>query len=126
MINKKDNKLLSLLFPTPEIREFFCNDLFVEINNQISTSLFISSYNKINKVRSTNFEMIKLKIENILKNNLDYLDKIKRLFFCNDMENLLDEIIAAYVFYISMTNKKFAGVDVFNDKRSICYNFFNS
>lgn len=125
MINKKDNKLLSLLFPTPEIREFFCNDLFVEINNQTSTSLCISTYNKINKIRSTNLKMVKLIIENILKNNIEYMDKIKRLFFYNDIENLLDEIIAAYVFYISLTNKKFEGVDVFNDKKSICYNFFN-
>lgn len=125
MNKNKNSKLLNVLFPTPEIRHFFCNDLFVEFDKQISTSSCISSYNRINKVRSTNFQIIKLQIENILKENNEYLEKVKRLFFYVEIDDLIDYIIASYVFYIAITNKKFSEIDVFNDKRSICFNFFN-
>lgn len=117
MINERKEKLLKHLYPTQEIREFMCNDLYQELLQVISKSTCISSKNIVEKIRKLNYEKVKFQIKQFLSNNIIYLNKIKSFAFTINLE----DIITGLVFYISLIDETYTHIDIFKDKKSICY-----
>lgn len=121
MNDEKIRMLFCLLFPTEEIRIFLCNDLFEELKNIVPYQICISSYNSIKKVREAHHTLVRDRITNFLENNNDYMDKIKQIYVNIGLEDIVNDLILAYVFYISQINKSYNNIDILEDKKSICY-----
>lgn len=120
-INRKQ-KLVEYLYPTEQIMSFMCNDLYQELLENISVSSCISSKNVVNKLRGENLKYVKSQIFRFLNSNREYINRLFELYQHNDLNKIVDDILIGLVFYISNTTDKFFRLDIFNDKKSICYN----
>ena len=118
---ERKQKLIKYLFPTEEIRSFMCNDLYMELMEQIPRFLCISSKNITNSVRKENFEKVNSIITNFIENNENYKQMLKKLFSNKELKNIISDIVIGYVFFITQTNLKYNHIDIFRDKKSICY-----
>lgn len=121
MIDKRKCKLLNYLFPNEKVRSFLCNDLYIELTQIIPYNLCLSSKNLNNIIRQENKEKVKSIIKKFIKENINYEKEIKKIYKDYDNERILDEIIIGYVFYLANTIRKFFTIDIFYDKKSICY-----
>jgi len=121
MTNEKKSKLIKYLYPTDEIREFMCNDFYQELLNIIPTKLLISSYNKVNKTRECNLEIVKQKIVEFLKNNSNYTIELAELYKDKEILNRIDDFVTGLTFFVASTNEKYKDIDIFKNKESVCF-----
>ncbi len=122
MKNKDKQKLIKLLFFTDEITAFMCNDLFQELKNLIPTNICISYENLPNEARRNNLNRVNSIVINFLYKNKIYADMVCKFYNEEKVtDNLIKTIVTGYVFYIATTNDKYKDLDIFKDKRSICY-----
>ena len=120
-MNDKMINFLRYLYPTDEIRNFMCNDLYQELSNEIPYTKCFSSENIVNKNREDNLSFVKDKILGLVNNNQNYKQELSHLYKGKAMEDLLEDILIGYVFYIVNTNEKNRGEDIFKNKKSVCY-----
>ena len=120
MEKERKLKLLKYLYPSEQIRQFLCDDLYLEFMDIIPKNLCISSNNKTNIMRKENFNKVVYIITIFFKNNPKYQQKILELFN-KSFDYLTYDIIAGYVFNLSNTIPRYIGIDIFRDKKSICY-----
>lgn len=117
----EEQKILNCIFLTTELRTFLCNDLFIELKKLIPIKLCFNKLNKNNKVRQENFLKIKQIIKNFIKFNIEYYLKLIDLFPTNNLDEIIENIIIAYVFYLFKTNKNYTKTDIFKNKNSVCF-----
>ena len=117
---ERKQKLLNYLMPNKEKRNFLCNDLFMELKELIPDSIIISMKNNSLKERKKNYQTVETIILNFINNNINYKKQIKDLFNLNETD-ILTDLVIGYVFFVINTNAKFYHIDIFKDKRSICY-----
>ena len=111
---------MKYLFPTEKARKFMCNDLCVELLNLLPHSLCFSSQN-INAVnRKNNKDTLIKQIIQFFENNLDYVNMYKAIYNC-DYEGNVEDVLITYVFYVSNLHNKYRIIDIFRDKRSVCF-----
>ena len=120
MTKEQKLKLLKFLYPNEEICNFMCNDFYQELANIIPYHVCISAKNLVQKNRENNWEFVKEKLITFLNNNKNYSTELARLYRESQLNNKIDEFLIGYVFFIANTNKT-KEVDIFKDKRSICY-----
>ena len=121
MNNERKEKLLKYLFPTEEIRKFVCNDLFMELSEIIKTTDCISSKNIKNSVRQENKEKVEKQIKEFIKQNPNYEKMLLELYHQKDISQIYDDILIGYTFYLASTYGRIGEIDIFKDKKSICY-----
>lgn len=121
MTKEQKQILLKFIFPTDEIRNFLCNYFFQELLVIIPTSLCISKDNMVNKTREENAQIVKNKVIDFLKNNNNYVVELAKLYHNKDVMGRVDDFITGFVFYLTCVNDKFQNIDIFKDKKSICY-----
>lgn len=117
---ERKQKLLNYLMPNKEKRNFLCNDLFMELKELIPDSMIISMKNNSLKERKKNYQTVETIILSFINNNINYKKQIKDLFNLNETD-ILNDLVIGYVFFVINTNAKFYHIDIFKDKRSICY-----
>ncbi|MGN1201329.1 MAG: hypothetical protein ACI4R8_03645 [Candidatus Caccovivens sp.] len=114
-------KLMDYLYPNEEARSFICNDLYQELLKYIPSSLLISTDNIPKEKRLINIAKVKQTIITFLiKKNYErvLLKKIGLLAINNDV---IEELITGLTFFVSNTEERCKDVDIFKDKKSICY-----
>ncbi len=121
MEKERKTKLLGYIFPSAQAQEFMCNNVFVELDSSIPSRVCISSKNTCPAVRKENLNLVKAKILAYLAINYDCKNEILKIYKKDCIQDVLEEILLGYVFYISQTNPKFSNIDIFRDKRSICF-----
>ena len=121
MNNERKEKLLKYLFPTEEIRKFVCNDLFMELSEIIKTTDCISSKNIKNSVRQENKEKVEKQIKEFIKENPNYEKMLLELYHQKDISQIYDDILIGYTFFLASTYGRIGEIDIFKDKKSICY-----
>ena len=121
MYYERKEKLLKYLFWNEEMRDFLCNDFFVELSYVIKYTDCISSKNIGNLERSKNLKKVKNQIIKFLNDNIDYRDKIFEIYIKQELSQIIDELTIGFVFYLSQTRFRFNNIDIFRNKRSICY-----
>lgn len=115
---EEKQKLLQLLYPNDEIRDFLINDLYQELINIIPKSLCISSKNLVNSTREKNLQKVKMYINDFFKDNESYIQTINDLFSVKYNE-MIEDVIIGFCFYLSQTKNN--DIHIFKDKRSICF-----
>ncbi len=118
---ERQKKLLNYLYPTENVRKFLCNDLYQEFDEILNSSLCISSKNIVSKTRRENYLIIKNEVTNFFNNNPIYCEKIAEMLKVSDFSSAIDDIIIGYVLYLSCSIRKYNRIDIFLDKKSICY-----
>ena len=121
MEDSRKKKLLQYLFPTEEIRKFVCNDLFIELSEVIKTTDCISSKNLNNKVRLSNKENVLNQINNFLNENPIYTETLLKLYNQKDISQIIEDLLMGYTFYLACSFGRIGEIDIFKDKRSVCY-----
>lgn len=121
MDNERKTKLLKYLFPTEEIRKFVCNDLFMELSEIIKTTDCISSKNIKNAVRQGNKAKVEKQIKDFIKENPMYEKMLTELYHQKDINQIYDDILVGYTFFLASTYGRIGEIDIFKDKKSICY-----
>ncbi len=121
MTDEKKLKLLKYLFPTDEIRIFMCNDFFVELLNVIPKKLCISTQNISVQKRKENYQSVLGLLRKFLKENANYRKIVLQLYNADKLEELEEQIIIGYVIFLIHCDKRWYWLDIFQDKRSICY-----
>ena len=121
MTKEQKQKLLRYLYPTEEMSSFLCNDVYQELSQLIKASTCISTKNQVNKVREDNLKAVRTTIKNFIENNNNYSIELNRLYKNRAIKDIVDDILMGYVFYLSNTIDRCKGVDIFKDKKSICY-----
>lgn len=121
MITERKEKLIKYLFPSESIRRFMCNDLYMELIAIIPKSLFISTANKTLLKRKANKDIIIKKIEKFLKQNNQYYIMLIGFFLKSTEEEIINDIILGLTFFITTQSEAYKDIDIFNDKRSVCY-----
>lgn len=113
-------KFLRYLYPTDEIREFMINDFYQELGEIIHKTKCFSSDNIVSATRETNYNYVKASIIKFLETNPTYQIELQKLYK-KPINDMLEELIIGFVFYTVNTDKKNIGVDIFKNKKSICY-----
>ena len=121
MDDLRKKKLLQYLFPTEEIRKFVCNDLFIELSEVIKTTDCISSKNLNNKVRLSNKENVLNQINNFLNENPIYTETLLKLYNQKEISQIIEDLLMGYTFYLACSFGRIGEIDIFKDKRSVCY-----
>ena len=112
----KEEKFLQLLYRTDEIRKIMINDVYQELLEIIPIKLCFSSKNIVKETREMNLKTALNSISNFIDNNVDYKNVIQEIY-----EDNLEYVLYGYMFYLSNTNEKCLGIDIFKDKKSILY-----
>ncbi len=96
-----------------------CNDLFQELQKKIPNRICISDANTYESVRKRNFSEVKRTIKRFVAANSVYSKAIKEIYQSKIDNNILEEIVISYIFFLANTEHK--NIDIFKDKKSICY-----
>lgn len=120
-MEEKMLKFIKFLYPTDEIRNFMCNDLYQELNEIIPKTKCFCSDNIVSKSREANFLFVKTNVVNFVLNNPNYKQELAKLYKGRDFDDLINDIIIGYVFFVVNTDDKNKGEDIFKNKKSICY-----
>lgn len=121
MDKKTKEKLFNYFYPTEKIRSFMCNDFYQELLNLVPTSLCINEKNRDKYVREQNFLFVINTIKNFILTDKIYNKVIFELHQGVEIDYLVEKILQSYVFYIVSTNVRHKKIDMYRDRRSICY-----
>ena len=113
-------KFLKYLYPTDEIRDFMINDFYQELSEIIPKTKCFSSENVVNATRENNYNYVRTSIIEFLNTNPTYQKELQKLFK-KPVNEMVEEFIIGHVFYVVNTDKNNSGVDIFKNKKSICY-----
>jgi len=117
MTQEQKVKLLKFLYSNEQT--FLCNDLFQELLNIVPKTKCICSRNIVDKTRYDNYIEVFTFIKQFLDRNSDYKSIVLKIFSSYEEQELINHLIVGYVFYLAMLDNK--DLDIFKDKRSICY-----
>lgn len=123
MTEEQKRKVFDYYFPNEELRKFLCNDFYQELSNLLPTDICIGKQNLDDKLRTKMLTKVILLVKDFILINPIYQEALSELFKSKkeDLFIFLDDIVKGYVFYISITKDEFKEIDVFKDKRSICW-----
>lgn len=121
MQQDKKEKLIRYLFPNENLRNFMCNDLYPELISICPKKLFISSKNKTLKYRKENLKSIKTAINTFIEENTDYRHLLQAHYLDKTTEEVIDILVIGLTFYLANTIKSSQDLDIFHDKKSVCY-----
>lgn len=116
--------LLDCLFPNPKARKFSCNGLFEEI--KIPFSICYSNRNKKEEVRKENYKIIERTIRDFLKEEDKYNTVLLVLYDSNNVDEIIEDLVKGYVFFRIITSKRYKSVDIFNDRKCVCFLEFST
>lgn len=121
MTNERKQKMIKYLYPTDELMEFMCNDLYQELLNIVPIKLFVHSDNLIHSVREANFKTVKENIVKFILINKNYKQELFKHYKHSMISPIVNDIIIGLTFYIVNTSDEYQNVDIFQNKKSICY-----
>lgn len=101
---------------------FMCNDLYQELLEIIPRNICISSKNVSSKVRKENLQLARKVINSFIHNNPNYKAVLYEYYKTPNIDFVISQILIGLVFYIANTTDRYARLDIFNDKKSICHN----
>ena len=121
MTNEQKQKMVEYLYPTDQILDFMCNDVYQELLNVIPTNLIIHTNNLVHSVRENNFKLVKENVFKFIILNKNYKAELFNLYKHSMLAPIVHNIIIGLTFYIVNTNEKYHNIDIFKNKKSICY-----
>ena len=125
MNNIRKKKLIDYLYPTTEIAEFMLYDFYVELRFMLDKKVCFSVENKKESVRKSNLEKAKNIVKEFIDSNLNYKNKLEKLYLRKINDSFIDEVLWGYILFITNNINRGTGADVFRDSRSVCYNLIS-
>lgn len=125
MERERKEKLLKYLFPTEQIRKFLCDDVYEELTFLIPKNLCISTNNLKVATRKENLEKVTSLVREFLKENPDYTKLLIEYYGYDDIIRIVNDIVIGYVYYLTNCYGNYFHIDIFKDKRSICYSYIS-
>lgn len=121
MTTEKKLALLRYLYLNDKTQQFLCNDLFQELINIVPKNKCICKDNISPETRQTNYSSVFSAINEFFNHNPDYRSVVCSLFSHYDQSELETHLLTGFVFYIALTSPEYLDIDIFKDKKSICY-----
>lgn len=121
MESERKQKLIKYLYPNEKIRSFLCDNIYLELCNILPKQIFISQKNIVSATRKENLNNAKSVINSYIENNIEIKKSLFSLFKNNNLEIIIGDIVIGYVFYLTNSVPRMNGIDIFRDKRSVCY-----
>lgn len=123
-MNLRQKKLLcDYLYPNKRIRKVLIDDLNVQLDKIIPSEIIFCAENKqSDEIREENKNIAVEAISRLLKENDFYLRELD-CWPVNGFYDIVDNVLVNYVFIFSVRqkSKRLQNIDIFSDKRSICY-----
>ena len=114
-------RLIEYLYPTKELMGFMLNDIYQEILEICPKTIFINPENEIDEQRKKNFEFVKKEIVTFILKNENYKQELFKHYKHTMIAPIFLDILMGITFYLANISEDFNNMDIFNDKRSICY-----
>lgn len=121
MLEERKKKLIKYLYPNEKLRQFLCEELYFELADILPKELCISTKTMSDVTRRERMTMAKNNVKQFLKQNPSYIDWLKYFFKDKTTDEIVDDLIIGYVFYLANAKSRFDCIDIFRDKRSLCY-----
>lgn len=121
MNQQQKMELLRYLYKDAETQKFLCNDLFQEFMNTIPKTKCICSENIVHETRHINRQFVTQSIGEFIQNNKAYKEMLNTLYQDYEESDLIEHLLMGYVFFIAQTEATAKEIDIFKDKKSICY-----
>lgn len=119
-------KLMKYLYPTDEIRNFMFNDLNIELSAYLPKEMIISAKNSKDIIRTLNKGEALHRISVFFEQNSNYLKQVCELYGKTDISDMLGDILQGYALFIIINDEKYKNVDIFKDKKSVCYTLISA
>lgn len=121
-MNKREKEILmECLYLSDWDRDFLVNVINRDLKELIPEKLFFCKENCIEKTREKNYYEIVYQINDYLQHHFKYLDYLMQDYPEDREEDLVDDLILNFMFCLTQENKKYKDVDIFKNKKSICY-----
>lgn len=120
-INVEKQKLVRYLYPTKQIRELMCNDIYQELLEVIPMENCISEDNVDDRTRENNLSEVRGVIKGFVLGNSVYKQILFDYYKIDNLEWIVGDILIGFVLYISTLSEGFENIDILSDKRSILY-----
>lgn len=114
-------KMVRYLYPTKQIGEFMCNDLYQELLELISVDKCISEDNNLDRVRENNLSEVRGIISGFILGNPTYHQILIEYYKHDNINWIVRDVLIGLVLYISSIIKEFDKIDILKDPRSILY-----
>lgn len=120
-MNNRIVNFLNYLYPTDEIRHFLINDVYQEFEDIISSVKCFGNDNIVSLAREKNYKSIKSSMLIFFNTNPTYNKELLKLYKIKNVEDIVENLIIGYVFYLVNKDKTNLNVDIFKNKKSVCY-----
>lgn len=126
MTTKEKKYLKEYLYPTQEAKNFIIGEINPLLTQLLPKELCISDANLNHKVRKLNYQRAYLRICEFLFANEKIVDTLERIWSINttnhfELKELVDDMIVNYVFCLTQAHEEYKKIDIFKNKRSICF-----
>ena len=108
--------LVRYLYPTKQLGELMCNDIYQELLEIIPLECCISKDNLNEKIRKKNFEFVNGAIKGFLLGNIEYQQVLFGYYKHNNLDLVVRDILIGFVLYVSTLSDDFKHIDIINDK----------
>lgn len=120
-MNDNMQKMVKYLYPTKQIMDLMCNDIYQELLEFIPLDMCISEDNLNTQIREQNLAFIHGAITGFVLGNYNYKKILFEYYKHTNIEWIVNDIIIGLMFYISNIIEEFNNIDIFNNKQSILY-----
>ena len=120
MMKHDKQKLLEYLYPTEELMDFMCNDVYQELLCVTPESLYISVDNINDMIREENLQKVKKEIVKFILDNKNYKKEIFKYYKHTMLWPVLYDILVGLTFYVASVSNPYQNIDIFSNKKSIC------
>ncbi len=121
MNDERRMKLIRYLYPNEKTRQFLCDRLYDELTEVLPKYKCISSNFIGHATRKVKLQEAKDTIKKFLNSKQNYIDFLLQAYDSKNFDEIIDKIVIGYVFYLTLTKDNCRRLDIFRDKRSICY-----
>lgn len=121
MNKDRKRKLIEHLCPTVDVAKLLFEDLCVEIALLLPKKVCFSADNFNSFVREENLKTAREIVRKFLLDNVRYKIELESEYGVYNIDYLVDNVLCAYLIYLTPHINKGSGADIFLDKRSICY-----
>ena len=121
MERKRKEKFIDYLFYNNEVLEFMFGDFYVELFYELPKQICFSNKNVKKDVREINLQKAINITKKFLMKNKVYYEKLKQIYESKSLEEIIKDVLAGYVMFLTPHINKYSGADVYADPRSICY-----
>ena len=121
MNDERKKKLIGYLYTNEKLCNFICRNIYCKLLKILPKKICISVDSFKDISRNENLDIAKNIVINFLKDNSKYVAYIKSFYNEKQFDSIVNDVIMGYLLYLTTIKDACRRIDIFRDKRSICY-----